>query len=70
MHVLALRLPLTGYSAQTIWAFVALALVSQCIGHTTYNWALKWFSAGIIAAAHLLGRKFVGTQQPGSILQF
>jgi drug/metabolite transporter (DMT)-like permease len=51
--VLAFRLPLTGYSTQTLWAFAGLAVVSQCLGHTSYNWALKWFSAGFIAIALL-----------------
>jgi drug/metabolite transporter (DMT)-like permease len=51
--VFAFRLPMTGYSTQTLWAFAGLAVVSQCLGHTSYNWALKWFSAGLIAIALL-----------------
>lgn len=53
-------LPFTGYSTRTWWAFLGLAVVSQCIGHTSYNWALKWFSAGIIAIA-LLGEPIGST---------
>ncbi len=37
-----------------------MALVSQLIGHTSYNWALKWFSAGLIAIS-LLGEPIGST---------
>ena len=46
--------PIIGYSCQTMAAFWAMALVSQIIGHSSYNWALKWFSTGLVAVA-LLG---------------
>ncbi len=52
--VLFLKLPITGYSTQTVAAFWAMALISQIIGHTSYNWALKWFSTSLVAVA-LLG---------------
>jgi drug/metabolite transporter (DMT)-like permease len=58
--VLFLKLPLTGYSTQTVTAFWAMALISQIIGHTSYNWALKWFSAGFVAVA-LLGEPIGAT---------
>ena len=51
--VLGLKLPLTGYSTQTVAAFWAMALISQIMGHSSYNWALKWFSAGFVAVALL-----------------
>ena len=57
---LASGLAFTGYSARTWWAFIGLAVISQCVGHTSYNWALKWFSAGIIAIA-LLGEPIGST---------
>jgi drug/metabolite transporter (DMT)-like permease len=60
MAVLALQLPVSGYSTQTIGAFWAMALVSQIIGHSSYNWALKWFSTGFIAVA-LLGEPIGST---------
>jgi drug/metabolite transporter (DMT)-like permease len=60
MAVLALQLPVRGYSTQTMGAFWAMALVSQIIGHSSYNWALKWFSAGLIAVA-LLGEPIGST---------
>lgn len=52
--VLLLGLPYTGFSGRTITAFWCMALITQLIGHTSYNWALKWFSAGLIAVS-LLG---------------
>ena len=58
--VLSLKLPLTGYSTQTVTAFWAMALISQIMGHTSYNWALKWFSAGFVAVA-LLGEPIGAT---------
>jgi drug/metabolite transporter (DMT)-like permease len=31
-----------------------MALITQLIGHSSYNWALKWFSTSLIAVS-LLG---------------
>ena len=58
--VLILNLPVTGYSSQTVAAFWAMALVSQIIGHSSYNWALKWFSTALVAVA-LLGEPIGST---------
>lgn len=58
--VLSLNLPVTGFSINTYGAFLGMALVSQLIGHTSYNWALKWFTAGLIAVS-LLGEPIVAT---------
>lgn len=58
--VFALGLPVSGYSTQTFSAFWAMALVSQIIGHSSYNWALKWFSTGFVAVA-LLGEPIGST---------
>ncbi len=52
--VLLSGLPVTGYSTQTIAAFWSMALISQIMGHSSYNWALKWFKTGLVAVA-LLG---------------
>lgn len=49
-----------GFSGQTITAFWAMALIPQLIGHTSYNWALRWFSAGTIAVS-LLGEPIGAT---------
>jgi drug/metabolite transporter (DMT)-like permease len=46
--VLALGYPITGYDAKTWRAFAALAVFSQVLGHTSYNWALGHFSAGFV----------------------
>ena len=58
--VLLLDLPITGYSTQTVAAFWAMALVSQLIGHSCYNWSLKWFSTGLVAVS-LLGEPIGST---------
>ena len=58
--VLGLRLPVTGYSTSTVAAFWAMALISQILGHSSYNWALKWFSPGFVAVA-LLGEPIGST---------
>jgi drug/metabolite transporter (DMT)-like permease len=52
--VLAAQLPISGFSAQTYTMFVAMALIPQLIGHSSYNWALRWFSPSVIAVS-LLG---------------
>lgn len=50
---------LTGYSpVQYIW-LLALALIPQLIGHSAFNWALKYLSAAYVSIA-LLGEP-VGT---------
>lgn len=58
--VLSLGLPISGFSTDTIAAFLGMALVAQIIGHSTYNWALKWLSAGLIAVS-LLGEPIGAT---------
>ena len=58
--VISLNLPVTGFSTETVAAFWAMALISQLIGHTSYNWALKWFSASLIAIS-LLGEPIGST---------
>jgi drug/metabolite transporter (DMT)-like permease len=51
--VLALRLPVSGFSAGTWGAFWGMALVSQHVGHSGYNYALRFFRASLIAASLL-----------------
>jgi drug/metabolite transporter (DMT)-like permease len=58
--VLALRLPVAGFSGRTYAAFGGMALISQIIGHSSYNWALRWFSTGLIAVS-LLGEPIGAT---------
>jgi drug/metabolite transporter (DMT)-like permease len=52
--VLVCNFPIVGYSTKTVAAFWAMALISQVMGHSSYNWALKWFSSGLVAVS-LLG---------------
>jgi drug/metabolite transporter (DMT)-like permease len=52
--VLALGLPPSGYSRSTWLAFFLLALIPQVLGHSSYNWALRWLSGGTVALC-LLG---------------
>ncbi len=54
LGVLIMRLPLFDYSWQTFATFLALALIPQVIGHTSFNWALKHLSAPTVSIA-LLG---------------
>ena len=58
--VLILQLPITGFSGSTVACFWAMALFTQLVGHSTYNWALRWFSAGLIAVS-LLGEPIGST---------
>lgn len=52
--VLALDVPLTVYSTET-WGWIALlALIPQMIGHSTFNWALRWLSAAVISVSLLV----------------
>jgi drug/metabolite transporter (DMT)-like permease len=45
----ALGTPLRGYPARTYFFMFLLGLVPQCIGHTTYNWSLRWLSPALVA---------------------
>lgn len=52
--VLAFGLPVAGYSTGTWSAFFLMALVPQLLGHSSYNWALRWLTGGTVALC-LLG---------------
>jgi drug/metabolite transporter (DMT)-like permease len=41
--------PFVGYSYRTYAFFLMLAIIPQLIGHSTFNWALKFYSAPTIA---------------------
>ncbi len=43
------RKPFFGYSSTTYLFFFLLALIPQLIGHTTFNWALKYLPASMVA---------------------
>ncbi|KUK58387.1 MAG: Uncharacterized protein XD80_0868 [Synergistales bacterium 53_16] len=57
---LVFGIPLSGFSTRTWTAFVGMGLVSQILGHSSYNWALKHVSAGLVAVA-LLGEPLGAT---------
>jgi drug/metabolite transporter (DMT)-like permease len=46
---LAFRTPFFGYSSSTYLYLFLLALVPQLIGHTTFNWALRYLPASTVA---------------------
>jgi drug/metabolite transporter (DMT)-like permease len=41
--------PFFGYKPSNYFLFLLLAVIPQLIGHTTYNWALKYIPASIVA---------------------
>jgi drug/metabolite transporter (DMT)-like permease len=43
------RKPFFGYSSTTYLLFFLLAIVPQLIGHTTFNWALKYLPASMVS---------------------
>ena len=51
--VVALGLPLVGLSLETYLAFIGLGLVSQIIGHTGFNWAVRAISPMVLALLFL-----------------
>jgi drug/metabolite transporter (DMT)-like permease len=58
--LLGLKLPLVDYGSQTWLCFVLMALVPTMIGHTSYNYALKYIPVGWIAVATLTEPVFAG----------
>ena len=49
LAVFAMDLPVMGLSLFTYQAFIGMALFSQVLGHSSYNWALKIFHPGFVA---------------------
>lgn len=58
--VIVLDFPIWGFSGQTVAALFSMALFPQLIGHSCYNWALKYFSTSFIALS-LLGEPIGST---------
>ena len=66
---------ITGFSTATWGAFGGMALFSQLVGHTSYNWALKWVRTSTVAVsllgepigASILAYLFFGEALTGSI---
>jgi drug/metabolite transporter (DMT)-like permease len=42
-----------GYSSNTYWMMLLLAIGPQLIGHSSYNWALRYLTAAVIAVVIL-----------------
>lgn len=58
--VLVAGMPITGFTTNTMVYFWAMALIPQLIGHSSYNWALKWVSTSVVAVS-LLGEPIGST---------
>ncbi len=54
------RLPLRGYAPRAYLWFALLALVPQLLGHSTFNWALRYLSAAFVSIT-LLGEPIGST---------
>ncbi|PKR77016.1 EamA family transporter [Halalkalibacillus sediminis] len=48
-----MREPFVGYSVDTWIYFLALAIIPTFLGHTLFNWSLKWISASTITTGIL-----------------
>lgn len=67
---------MSGFSAGTWWALIGIALVSQVIGHSGYNWSLRHLNPDIVAVtllgepilASILGLVFFREAIPGATL--
>lgn len=52
--VLGLGLPVAGFTSETYFALIAIGLVSQVIGHSGFNWAVRAISPMILALLFLM----------------
>ena len=53
LYVLVEKQPLFPYKASDWLFFILLAIVPNLMGHTLFNWSLKWLSTSIISVAIL-----------------
>lgn len=58
--VMVAGLPLTGFTLPTWGTFLGMGIVSQIMGHSSYNWSLGYLSAGMVSMA-LLGEPILCT---------
>lgn len=49
LYCLILQYPLTPYPESDWYYFLLLALVPNLLGHTLFNWSLKWVSTNVIS---------------------
>ncbi len=68
LTVFARRIPLFGYSPTAYFWIVVLALVPQLIGHSAFNWALRYLSATYVAVT-ILGEPIGSTVLAFFLLQ-
>jgi drug/metabolite transporter (DMT)-like permease len=68
LAALATRQPMSGFSWKVWGAILGLALVSQVIGHTANNWALRFVSPAMVAVA-LVGEPIGSTLLAYFLLQ-
>jgi drug/metabolite transporter (DMT)-like permease len=50
---LAFHVPFTGYNQTTYLLFLMLAIVPQLLGHSSFNWALRYLSASLVGLVTL-----------------
>lgn len=58
--VLTFQIKFTGFSINTYACLLGMAMITQLVGHTSYNWALKWISTSMVAVC-LLGEPIGST---------
>ena len=63
----AARLPAAGYTPQAYMWFVLLALVPQLLGHSAFNWALKFLPATYVSVT-VLGEPAASTVMAAVLL--
>jgi drug/metabolite transporter (DMT)-like permease len=51
--VLSLGLPIVGFTSETYFALAAIAIISQVIGHSGFNWAVRAISPMVLALVFL-----------------
>lgn len=51
--VLGLGLPVVGFTGETYFALAAIAIISQVIGHSGFNWAVRAISPMVLALVFL-----------------
>ncbi|MCI2255376.1 DMT family transporter [Domibacillus sp. PGB-M46] len=53
IYCIALQYPLMNYPAQDWVYFLLLAIVPTLLGHSLFNWSLKWISTNVISVSIL-----------------
>ncbi|ARD47414.1 DMT family transporter [Sporosarcina sp. P33] len=52
-YVVSIQQPFFGYPASDWGWFLALAILPNLLGHTLFNWAVKWVSTNVVSIATL-----------------